>query len=199
MKHVNLIILLFAVTSLNFLGYAQNEEQHPIFDYNKTTLSSTAYIPDYASKPETLKITGTVFLADGVTPAKGIILYFDQADEHGNIIRPNKDRDDEVYHRAWLKTDDQGRYTLFTFVPGATEKELNPRDRGLKHIHPVIIESDDYAYDYDSFLFQDDPNMTKRCKKRLERKQYASILNPKQVGDTLIAEQNIILLAQSNK
>ncbi|MDO1500581.1 hypothetical protein Q2T40_10610 [Winogradskyella maritima] len=193
MKQIIHTAVLLAFLSSSFLGYAQNEDQHPIFDYNEANLSSTAYIPDYESKPEKLKISGTVYEADGVTPADGVIVYFDQADETGKILRPNKDRDDEIYHRAWVKTDANGNYTLYTFVPGPAEKELNPRDRGLKHIHPVIVESDDFAYDYDSFLFEGDPNMTKRCKKRLMKKNYNSILKPELKGDVLEAQQNIIL------
>ena len=47
-------------------------------------LNSTDSIPDFQDKEEKLKITGTIFQSDGITPAKDVILYIYQPDEDGN-------------------------------------------------------------------------------------------------------------------
>ena len=57
--------------------------RNPIYDYDAQALSNTATIPDYESKQSKLKITGTVYQSDGVTPAKDVILYIWHQDENG--------------------------------------------------------------------------------------------------------------------
>ena len=49
-------------------------KRSPIYDYSEKQLNNTDTIPDFNIKSNKLKITGTIYLADGVTPAKDVIM-----------------------------------------------------------------------------------------------------------------------------
>ena len=56
-----------------------------IYEYTAQQLNNTDTIPGYESKKNKLKISGTIYRSDGVTPAKDVILYIEQADENGDL------------------------------------------------------------------------------------------------------------------
>ncbi|MCB0445272.1 MAG: hypothetical protein KDC68_06410, partial [Gelidibacter sp.] len=101
----------------------------PIYDYSERLLNNTDSIPDFETKPDKLKISGTIYQADGVTPAKNVVLYIYQPDEHGNYNMKTLNQKRYVKDRAWIKTDANGNYTFYTFVPGRRH-----RDTEFKHI-----------------------------------------------------------------
>lgn len=170
-------------------GLPENyKERHPVYDYSEKELNNTDSIPDFASKPNQLKISGTVFMNDGVTPAENVILFITQADEDGDYKLKTRSKKRYVHHRAWVKTDANGAYTFYTFIPGADRYS-----KALKMIHLVIKEPNRAEYSGDDFIFDDDPSLTKSCRKRLEKNGIDNILKPEKKESLLVATKNITL------
>ncbi len=190
-------------------GYAQNTaetqndfeeisadyiERNPIYDYSEIKLNNTDTIPDFQTKPNKLKITGTIFESDGVTPAKDVLLYVFQTDENGDYEIKNKKDKRYVHHRGWIKTNTDGQYTFYTFIPGSAIIPVTfPRRRGPKQIFPVIKEPGKPEYDLNAFLFDDDPLLTKSCRKRLKRKGIECILKLEKKEGIYMVTKNIVL------
>ncbi|WP_411767570.1 hypothetical protein [Winogradskyella sp. A3E31] len=190
MKTLKLLVLVACILSAVALS-AQNVEISPTSEFALDQLDSEATITDYDSQDQKLKITGTVFKSDGVTPAKDVIIYIDQANADGEYIY---EENDKIKHRTAIKTDANGNYTFYTFVPGSAYIPMTyPKRLGMKTINMVVKAPGTLAYDYDPYVFADDPLMTKRCLKRLKKKHYTGILIPELNGDILEAHRNIVL------
>lgn len=184
---LNLLLILSFTILTSSVTNAQSD--HPIYDYGDVKLTSTASIPDYDQAEQKLKISGTVYKSDGKTPAKDVILYFYQTDEDGKYeLKGEKKADKYIYHRAWVKTDQDGKYTLYTFVPG-TDYGSNE----MKHIHTFVKEPSMPEYQIDGFLFENDPYLSKYCRKKLKKAGANNILNPEKANDILVAERDITL------
>lgn len=194
MKKLVKLLLILCLYGTGFNLTAQNDsdnylDRNPIYDYGTKVLQSADSVPDYNLKEEKLKLTGTIYQADGKTPASDVILFVEQPDEHGNFdLRVENDKR-YVHHRAWVKTDSLGQYTIYTFIPG------NDRIHQMyKQIFPVIKEPNKGEYEIETFLFDDDPLISKYCRKRLAKKgDITRILKPKMVDSILVARRDIIL------
>ncbi|MEO8934462.1 MAG: hypothetical protein ABI295_09140 [Xanthomarina sp.] len=162
--------------------------RHAIFDYSENELNNTDSIPDFASKSNPLKITGTVFLSDGITPAKDVVLFINQPDENGNYELKKHLEKRYVHHRGWVKTNVDGKYTFYTFIPGSDRNS-----KALRSIHLVIKEPHGVEYSGNDFLFDNDPRLTNLCRKRLAKNGIDSILKPVKEGIMLVAIKDIIL------
>lgn len=164
------------------------KKRSPIYDYTELQLNNTDTIPDFDSKPNKIKITGTIYLKDGVTPAKDVILYVYQPDENGNYVMKRDDnRKRYVYHRGWIKTGADGRYTFYTFIPGKYY-----RSKELKQIHRMIKVPGQAEYDITSFFFNDDPlipELTLACR----AKAVMSMLRLEKEGAMYVATKDIKL------
>ncbi|WP_339753373.1 hypothetical protein [uncultured Winogradskyella sp.] len=172
-----------------------SDKESPIYDRLENQLTNTDTIPEYRSKSNKLKLTGIIYESDGVTPAKNVILFIEQPNENGDFELRNKGDRRYVFHRSWVKTDTDGRYTFYTFVPG-NDRRYNQ----LQQIFPLIKESSKQAYQLETFLFDNDPLLTKRCRKQIAKKSDpARIMKLKQVDDLLIAEKNIVLASTEVK
>lgn len=118
-------------------------------------LKSADSFADYHQPGPKLKISGVVYKADGKTPAEGVVLYAYHTDQKG--VYPT--RGDETnwgkrhgYLRAWVKTDQQGRYEFYTLRPAPYPGRKDPA-----HIHITIKEPSKNEYYIDEYLFADDP------------------------------------------
>lgn len=164
-------------------------ERHPIYDYTELQLNAVDTIPGFDSKPEKLQVSGTVYLSDGITPAKDVIIYMEQADEYGNFELKKENNKRYVENRGWVKTDANGKYTFYTYVPGGDR-----RYKLLQQLFIAIKETGQTEFNMESFLFDSDPLLTKRCRKQLTKKGDPSrILKLKKEGQLMIAQKNIIL------
>ncbi|MFD2550892.1 hypothetical protein ACFSQP_03590 [Bizionia sediminis] len=169
------------------------------YDFKHTTLKSEDTITDFLKQSNKLKISGTVFKADGVTPAENIILFFQQANSEGYYTLIADTNGEHLQHRAWVKTDNNGRYTIYTFMPGATNKPLTyPHEPQAIHMHVAIKEPGKTPYNIPSFLFNTDPNLTTSCIKRLTRKDADAVLQVTQGVSILETTKNIVLKATEN-
>lgn len=195
MKHLLTILCFACLTgSFNTLSAQESANNGPFYNYSEDQLSNTATIPGFETKANKLKITGTIYQSDGITPAKDVILFIEQADDNGDYQIKTKDNKRYMHHRGWVKTNADGQYTLYTFVPGAATDPITfPRRKGLKKIYPIIKEAGKAEYNTDAFLFDDDSALTKSCRKRLLRKGVDSILKTEKQGDLLVATRDIVL------
>lgn len=166
--------------------------RNPIYDYDAATLSNTDTIPDFDSKVSKLKITGTVYQSDGITPAKDVILYIWHQDENGYYDMKTDNHKRYVNHRGWIKTDADGQYTFYTFFPGSY-----PHSREKRHIHVEVKEAGKTDYALNGFLFEDDPFLSKICRKRLTKKGINNILSTPKKGDIHVANHDIVLKADN--
>jgi len=171
------------------------EKRSPIYDYNESQLNNIDSIPDFDKTPNKLKLTGTIYESDGVTPAKDVILYIYHANTEGDYIVYTEKNKRSVYHRGWIKTDADGKYTFFTFMPGsAIEPITYPRRRSPKQILPVIKENGKSEYNLNAFVFDDDPLLTKSCRKRIKRKGIDNILKlENKIDGIYVVTKNIVL------
>ncbi len=206
MKHLLTLITFFALTSFIFgqeaikkirVCEAVHSEDVPFASIDQETLKNldnTATISSENSDSEKLKITGIVYEADGSTPAKNVVLYFEQANEHGEYELVNKNGIQHLNQSAVIKTDEKGQYILNTFIPGYTKKPLTyPSTNRAKHIHMYVVENGKIAYELSPFMFDDDPALTKFCKKRLIKRGEDNLLVIQEDRDMLITEKNIRL------
>jgi len=202
-KLISLIYLFCFLCSFNTLvaqDYVANldaapidyKKRSPVYDYSEQHLNNIDTIADFDSKPNKLRISGTIYQSDGETPAKDVILYIYQPDERGKFeMKRDSSSKRYVHHRAWIKTDEDGHYTFYTFMPG---KFL--RSKELKQIHRVVKEPGKPEYELTSFFFNDDPlipNLTLACR----AKSVMSMLRLEKEGDMYVATKDIKLNAIS--
>ncbi|WP_100611617.1 hypothetical protein [Confluentibacter lentus] len=165
MKKLTTLLSVASLLSICFTTMAQDiasnanllvddyKKRSAVYDYSEKTLNNIDSVPDFEAKAEKLKITGTIYHSDGVTPAKDVILYIFQPDDKGNYeMKRDANRKRYVHHRAWIKTDADGKYTFYTFMPG---KLL--RTKELKQIHRIIKEPGKPEQELAPFFFNDDP------------------------------------------
>ncbi len=158
--------------------------------YDYEALNAVDTLPDFERGQQPLKITGTIFQADGKTPAEGVILYIYHTDEKGEY--QSRSRANEAgqytYHQGWVKTDAAGHYTFYTFLPGAYPNGQEPR-----HIHPLIKEPDGKVYYIATYFFADDPLLEP---KDLEAEDYrggTGLLHLEEQGALLVGRRDITL------
>ncbi|WP_248722918.1 hypothetical protein [Seonamhaeicola sp. ML3] len=164
------------------------KKRSPIYDFSEKTLNSVDTIPSFATQKNKLKITGTIYESDGVTPAKNVLLFIHQTDENGDfeLKRHNKKR--YVHHRGWVRTNQDGQYTLYTFVPGSSIYGKEP-----KQILPIIKEPNKPEYKIETFLFDNDPLLTEKCREEVAKTDPQRILVLDKKEGLWIAKRDIIL------
>lgn len=191
---ITLLCLLCFNGAFNSAAAQELKFNSPIYDRAEDQLSNTDTIPDFRSKTSKLKLTGIIYQSDGVTPAKDVILFIEQPNEDGDFDLRNTGDARYVFHRSWVKTNADGRYTLYTFVPGGDR-----RYNQMQQIFPLVKEPSKQEYQVDSFLFEEDPLLTKTCRKRMAKKGDTSrILKLKTEDGMFVAERNIILKVDEN-
>lgn len=138
-----------------------------------------------------LLITGTIYKNDGKTPAPNVVLYYYQTDTKGNYTsRPSLDKKAALhgYLRGWVKTDANGKYSIYTIRPAPYPDLSMPA-----HIHPTIKEPNMNEYYIDEFIFDDDKMLTTKYRKALENRGGSGVLRLYTKGDLQIAEHDIVL------
>ncbi len=143
-----------------------------------------------------LIVTGIVYQNDGRTPAPNVIIYYWiyywQTDERGYYSNNGELKGNAARHgsrRGWLKTGNDGRYTLYTNRPAPYPDRDIPA-----HIH-LSVKEPDIADEYyvDELVFDDEPLLTTAKRNALENRGGSGVLRPREENGMLIAEHNIIL------
>lgn len=205
MKKLSSLVCFVCFASICFTTIAQNnsrfedvltedyKKRSALYDYTEVNLNNTDTIADFEIKTEKLKITGTIYHSDGITPAKDVILYICQPDEKGNYqLKRDAKKKRYVHHQAWIKTDADGKYTFYTFMPG---KLL--RTKELKQILRTIKEPGKNAQELAPFFFDDDPlipELTLSCQADAAK----SMLRLKEEDGMLVGTRDIRLERTAN-
>jgi protocatechuate 3,4-dioxygenase, beta subunit len=163
-----------------------------IFEYEDKILTAVDTLPDFNEEGPKLKVTGTVYMPDGKTPAGDVILYVYHTDQNGVYAT----RGDEKgwarrhgYIRGWIKTGSDGKYTFYTLRPGTYPSRSEPA-----HIHPIILEPDGKYYWLGSYYFADDPLLTGRQRnENSPRGGRGAILNLHKEGDVWVGTRDFVL------
>jgi protocatechuate 3,4-dioxygenase beta subunit len=146
----------------------------------------------WTQKGQKLLITGTIFKLDGKTPAPNVILYYYHTDINGYYANKeglNQRVARHGYIRGWVKSDENGKYAIYTVRPAPYPHSDMPA-----HIHPAIKEPNiDKEYYIDEFVFDDDKLLTGEKRKAMENRGGSGILRVLVSGDLQIAEHNIVL------
>ncbi|MCD2258812.1 peptidase associated/transthyretin-like domain-containing protein [Psychroserpens luteolus] len=201
MKNSIILIYFSLFLSMNYTICAQETttdlqsnstdylERHPLYDYSEFHLNNTDTIPGFELKENKLKVSGTIYKSDGVTPAKGVILFIEQADENGDFDLREANGKRYVHNRGWIKTDADGHYTFYTYIPG-NDRRYNQ----MQQLFPTVKEASKTEYDIASFLFDEDPLLTKLCRKRMAKKgDPTRILKLKKEGNIFVVQKDIVL------
>lgn len=189
-----IIVSLNSLLGLNAQNFVNNiKKKHAFYGYTESTLKSTDTIPGFNSQEEKLKITGTIYKSDGVTPAKDVILYICQSDEYGDYHSKKIEGKRVLKHQGWVKTDVDGKYTFYTFVPGTYWPS-----KTIQQIHAVIKDSDtSEVYAINHFVFDSDPLLRKSCKNKIAQRGLNNVLKLEKKDNLLIGKRDIILSSTS--
>ncbi len=134
-------------------------------------------------------ITGKVLKIDGKTPAPNVIVYYWQTDNNGYYSNGKGKTERHGGIRGWVKSDEQGNYSIYTIRPGNYPNTDMPA-----HIHLSIKEPNiEDEYYTDELVFDDDPKLTGTKRKKLENRGGSGVLRPLIDKDMQVAEHNIIL------
>lgn len=200
MHTIRFLLTLFILAFFSFWGYAQNRQLitepcegcEAVFEYHKVQpiLHPVDTLPDFNNEGQKLKLTGTIYKKDGITPAKGVILYIYHTDQKGIYATKGNETGwgkRHGYIRGWIKTGADGRYTFYTLLPGHYPDRSSPR-----HIHPLVLEPDGKYYYINEWHFSGDPYLTA---KEIKKEPYggSGLVTLRKEGDLWVAERDIIL------
>lgn len=139
-----------------------------------------------------LYVSGTVYQLDGKTPAPNVVIYFWQTDNTGHYS-PKEGMDQQAkrhgHIRGWLKSDENGKYALYTIRPSPYPKNDMPA-----HIHLAIKEpniADEYYID--ELVFDDDILLTEEKRTAIENRGGSGILRIMMDKNRQLATRDIIL------
>lgn len=147
----------------------------------------------WTEKGQKLLVTGTVFEIDGKTPAPNVIIYYWQTDNDGYYSSREGLDEKAITHghiRGWIKTDEKGKYAIYTIRPAPYPNDFLPA-----HIHLSIKEPDiENEYYPDDINFDDDNLLIPYFKKYPQENRGGSgVVKTRFKNDLLIAEHDIIL------
>lgn len=118
-------------------------------------VSRKTVLADEKHKGELIHISGTVFQADGKTPAPNVLIYFYHTDAEGIYGRRGEHRHGK--YRGWLLTDEKGKFEFRTIKPASY-----PNSTVSSHIHMTLTGKDFEENWVDSILFEGDRFITER-------------------------------------
>ncbi|WP_315822973.1 hypothetical protein [Paraflavitalea speifideaquila] len=91
-------------------------------------------LPDFKDAGPKMLITGTIYEADGKTPARHAVLYIYHTDQRGIYAMKGNEKGWAKRHgyiRGWIPPNENGRYAFYTLKPAAYLRESIPA-----HVHP---------------------------------------------------------------
>jgi len=157
------------------------------------TLNSSDTSAGWTEKGQKLLVTGTVYKLDGRTPAQNVIIYYWQTDNDG-LYSPRQEMNEKAkrhgHIRGWIRTDENGKYSIYTVRPAPYPNDVIPA-----HIHLSIKEPDiDNEYYPDDINFDDDKLLIPYLKRYPQENRGGSgvvrvLLN----GNIQVAEHDIVL------
>ncbi len=116
-----------------------------------------------SDKGEQMIISGTVYEADGKTPAPNVLIYLYHIDIEGIYGRRGEHRHGR--YRGWMLTDAKGKYEFQTIKPAPY-----PENRFAAHIHTTLTTKNMKEDWIDSTLFEGDRLISARERETAGRK-----------------------------
>lgn len=161
-------------------------------------ISATDTSPGWNQKGQKLLLTGTVYHQDGKTPAPDVLLYYYQTNTEGRYLHdPDENRSMQPNDlgqthgsiRGWVKSDEKGKYFIYTVRPG-----VYPTNDEPAHIHITVKEPNDLKeYYIDDFVFDDDKLLTSSKRLKMENRAGSGILRTVKKAGLEIGERNLVL------
>jgi protocatechuate 3,4-dioxygenase beta subunit len=154
-------------------------------------LNEVDTLPGFNEAGPKIQISGIIYKPDGKTPAPGVVMYIYHTDQKGIYATRENEKGwgkRHGYIRGWIKTNEKGKYTIYTVVPASYPGNNNP-----KHIHPTIKEPGFSEYWIDEFLFADDPLLPEYEKNKPHPVGGYGVLKTEMKNGMLRATRNIIL------
>lgn len=162
-----------------------------IYEYGDKLLNEIDTLPKFNETEPKIKLTGTVYQLDGKTPAKDVVLYVYQTNRQGVYETKGDEKGWAKRHgyiRGWIKTNEKGEYTFYTFRPAAY-----PNRRAPEHIHLTVKEPNRTEYYLDDFLFDNDPLLTTNERNRFSERGGSGILKLEFLDGIYVGKRDIIL------
>ncbi len=174
------------------------DDTPPIYYRMPATISSIDTSAAWNHDGRKILLTGTVYRSDGITPAANILIYYYHTDATGRY-RPleneersmpyNKLGQTHGYIRGWAKTSLNGKYSIFTLMPGSYLGGGKPA-----HVHAYIKEpSLDDPYYIDDFVFDNDPLLNTNKRRKLENRAGSGVIRFVEKDSLWVGERSIIL------
>ncbi|HEY0462198.1 MAG TPA: hypothetical protein VGC97_23900 [Pyrinomonadaceae bacterium] len=104
-----------------------------------------------SDKDEAMTISGTVYNADGKTPAGNVLIYFYHTDGDGFYNRKRANEPLHGHFRGWMLTGKDGRYEFTSIRPAPY-----PERKFAAHVHMTLTGKDFGEDSIDSILFEGD-------------------------------------------
>ncbi|MFL0352807.1 intradiol ring-cleavage dioxygenase [Xanthomarina sp. GH4-25] len=174
------------------------DKKPPFFYKMPENLSSIDTSPGWHLNGQKILFTGTVYDVDGKTPVPNVILYYYQTDINGvyktkeseeRNMPKNKLGQTHGYIRGWVKTDENGTYSIYTVKPGTYPSRNEPA-----HVHLTIKEERiKEPYYIDDFVFDDDVLLTSKRRKNMNNRGGSGVIRFVQKENLLIGERDIYL------
>lgn len=163
-----------------------------VFEYGDKLLSPIDTLPDFHDGGQRIRISGTIYQPDGVTPAAGVVLYVYHTDQGG--IYPTTGEETgwarrHGYLRGWVRTGSDGTYAFYTLKPG-----IYPSRAAPAHIHPTILEPNGKYYSISEYHFEGDLLLTEReTNPESPRGGSSGVLRLEKQGDLWVGTRDIVL------
>ncbi len=143
-------------------------------------------------------LTGTVYEANGTTPAKGALLYYYHTNPQGVYeVAPGEPLNmpknalgqTHGYMRGWIQTGADGTYEIYTVLPGSYPSRKEPA-----HVHISVKEPHvETPYYLDDFVFDHDPLLTSKERNQLENRGGSGVIRFVHHENLWVGERDIYL------
>lgn len=140
---------------------------------------------------ERMRIQGTVYQADGVTPAANVVVYAHHTDSAGSYSRGSPETEWSRRHgllRGWVRTGADGRYSFDTVKPGVYSNRSNPA-----HVHLMILEPGRRPYWIDDIVFAGEFGVTDEYRRERQNRGGNGIVTLRRTDGVLVARRDITL------
>ena len=163
-----------------------------VFETDLAKLDPHARIGPVSEAGKPMRITGTVFHADGRTPARGVTIYAYQTNAQGRYANGTNETEWSRRHgrlRGWVKTGIDGIYEFETIKPAPY-----PNDTLPAHIHLTVLETGRRPYWIDDVVFDGEFGVTPAYRKKMVNQGGNGIVQIVVSADgTAIAHRDIVL------